>query len=71
MIRKDDVVVDALHDGRIGTVMEIVVDLVFLRALGGGREWETRINYCRKATDAEILSARNADRNRMTRDARR
>jgi hypothetical protein len=67
MIRKGDVVVDTLNDGRIGTVQDILVDRLWLRRINGGREWDVHKAHVRKATEAEILSERNAARNRMTR----
>lgn len=66
MIKKGDVVVDNLHDGRIGAVQDIVVDRFYLRRIDGGREWDVHRDYVRKATEAEILSERTKARNRMT-----
>ena len=69
MIRKGDIVVDGLHDGRIGAVQDILVDRLWLRRIDGGREWDVHMAYVRKATEDEILRERNAARNRMTRNA--
>lgn len=66
MIRKGDVVVDTLNDGRIGAVQDILVDRLWLRRIDGGREWDVHRDHVRRATAEEILSERNAARNRMT-----
>jgi hypothetical protein len=67
MFKKGDIVVDIANNDRVGRIQDVVVDRVWLRRLGGGREWDVHMDYVRRATEEQILSARNADRNRMSR----
>jgi hypothetical protein len=41
----------------IGHVMEIGPSLVYLRPLGGGKEWEAPVDQVRRATAREVLAA--------------
>lgn len=66
MFRKGDIVVDNLHDGRIGAIQDLTPDRVWLRRIDGGREWDVHRDHVRRATEGEILGERNAARNRMT-----
>ncbi|MEU6175882.1 hypothetical protein ABZ832_28735 [Streptantibioticus parmotrematis] len=55
---------------RFGIVMDDLADTVWLRPLGGGREWTVRSQDIRSATAAEELSARVAEANARSRAAR-
>jgi hypothetical protein len=53
---------------RVGVVMARSEGRVFLRPVGGGREWTTDPGQVRPATVSEQLSARVGEMNRNSRD---
>lgn len=66
MHEKGDTVVDEARGERVGVIQDIIKKTLWLRPIGGGREWEVSSEYCRPATRAEILSAKTAVRNRLS-----
>ncbi|WP_410537896.1 hypothetical protein [Streptomyces sp. KL2] len=56
-----------LRDGRIGDVMDVHPGRVWLRPLGGGREWDAKPDDVRPLTAHEQLSARLAAANARSR----
>ncbi|MDI3424135.1 hypothetical protein [Streptomyces luteolus] len=56
--------------GRVGEVMGHQGGYVQLRPLLGGREWDVRPDRVRPVTATELLSARVAELNSLTRKAR-
>ncbi|WP_374200710.1 hypothetical protein [Streptomyces sp. ATCC 21386] len=64
--RRGDTVRDA-GSGRIGKVMGFVGPYVQLRPVGGGREWDARLEDLRLATRSEALSESVARSNARSR----
>ncbi|HZG02172.1 MAG TPA: hypothetical protein VE546_01125 [Streptomyces sp.] len=60
-------VVRDLRDGRVGDVMDIHPGRVWLRPLGGGREWDAAPDEVQPLTPREQLSARLAAANARSR----
>jgi hypothetical protein len=56
-----------LRDGRVGDVMDVHPGRIWLRPLGGGREWDARPDDVRPLTAREQLSARLAAANARSR----
>ncbi|WP_031508080.1 hypothetical protein [Streptomyces megasporus] len=56
-----------VRDGRVGDVMDVHPGRVWLRPLGGGREWDARPEEVRPLTPREQLSARLAAANARSR----
>ncbi|MCW2873570.1 MAG: hypothetical protein JWL99_4890 [Streptomyces oryziradicis] len=53
---------------KVGVVMAILGDRIFLRPLGGGREWETAMDGVRALRPREELSVRLAVANARSRN---
>ncbi|SFJ82979.1 hypothetical protein [Streptomyces pini] len=58
-----------LRDGRVGDVMDVRPGRVWLRPLGGGREWDAKPDDIRPLTAHEQLRARLAAANARSRRA--
>lgn len=56
-----------VRDGRVGDVMDVHPGRVWLRPLGGGREWDARPEEVQPLTPREQLSARLAAANARSR----
>lgn len=50
------VVIDTCRD-RVGTVMDEIGSRIHIRPLGGGREWDVKSEYVRRASDLECRAA--------------
>jgi hypothetical protein len=59
--------VDTLHD-RVGEFRDLRVETVYLRPLGGGREWVVERQYVREASDSERMRASVAAKNERSRN---
>ncbi|MTE19737.1 hypothetical protein F0L17_11495 [Streptomyces sp. TRM43335] len=56
-----------LRDGRVGEVMDVLPGRIWLRPLGGGREWDAEPRQVESLTPREQLSARLAAANARSR----
>lgn len=68
--RVGDTVRDTSRGGRVGVVMGHEGPYIQLRPLGGGREWDAAPDRIAPITPSEILSARVAHANAVSRRGR-